>query len=129
VLLAPAILLQWDVLNAGVGSVDDDLLFASALAGAAQVAITLGRTRAIRSTATHLMPLVVASLDALVVLALSGSLLVLGVLYWFPDEHASLATHGYPLVLLWGGFQLLAVVLAEVTARALLRWLDPAPDS
>lgn len=43
----------------------------------------------------------IASLNALVVLALSASLLLLVVLYWFPNEHASLANRGFPVALMW----------------------------
>jgi hypothetical protein len=65
------------------------------------------------------------SFNALVVLALTWPLLLLLVLDWFPDEHASLANRGFPLFLLWAGVQAVAVLLAEATARLFFWWLEP----
>ena len=61
------------------------------------------------------------------VLALSSSLLVLGVLEHFAVEHAAIANRGIPVVGLWFGLQLLAVAMAEVTGRAVFWWLEPQP--
>ena len=41
----------------------------------------------------------IAAIDALVVLTLRATLLPLTVLYWFPDEHASMANRGFPVFL------------------------------
>jgi hypothetical protein len=51
------------------------------------------------------------------------------VLWGFADEHASLAYRGYPVVVLWLGVQLAAVVLSEVTGRVVFWWLEPHPRS
>jgi hypothetical protein len=67
----------------------------------------------------------IASLNALVVLALSGSLLLLLVLHSFPDEHAAIARRGFPVVVLWAGVQVVAVALAEATGRFFFWWLEP----
>jgi uncharacterized membrane protein YidH (DUF202 family) len=123
VLLAPAISMRWGGLDAGVGSLDEDILGASLVMGAVHLVAVATRRRYERRTAPRRAHVWIASLNALVMLGLSASLLLLAVLYWFPDEHASLANRGFPVVLLWVGIQLVAVVLAEVTARFLLRWL------
>jgi hypothetical protein len=47
------------------------------------------------------------------------------VLASFPDEHAALANRGFPVVGLWLGIQLTAVVLAEATGRLVFWWLEP----
>jgi len=62
-----------------------------------------------------------------VVLALSASLLVLGVLEHFAAEHAAIANRGIPVVGLWAGLQIVAVALAETTGRAVFWWLEPHP--
>ena len=46
----------------------------------------------------------------------AGPVLLLLVLYWFPDEHASLANRGFPVFLLWAGVQGVAIVLAGALA-------------
>lgn len=126
VLLAPAVSTRWGGVDASVGSLDKDILAASLVVSTAHLAAVGNRRRHERRTGCRRAHAWMASLNALVVLALSASLLVLGILYWFPDEHASIADRGLPIVLLWGGIQLVAVVLAETTARVVLRWLRPA---
>jgi hypothetical protein len=69
----------------------------------------------------------IAAVDALVVLTLAATILPVVVLWGFADEHASLANHGYPVVALWFGVQLAAVVLAETTGRVVFWWLEPHP--
>jgi hypothetical protein len=123
-ILAPAIAVQWGLLNAGVGSVDDDILMASAIVGATHMVLAWRRLRDEERTALRRVHIWIASLNALVVLALGASLLLLFVLYWFPDEHASLANRGFPAFVLWGGIQAVAVLLAEATGRFLFQWLE-----
>jgi len=125
VVVAPAIAVQSGVLNAGVGSMDTDLLAASAAAGAAHVALAWRRLRDEERIAARRLHVWIASLNSLVVLALSASVLLLLVLYWFPDEHASLANRGFPVSLLWAGILGVAIVLAEATARFFFWWLEP----
>jgi hypothetical protein len=76
-------------------------------------------------TAARRLHVWIASFNAIVALALTGPLLLLLVLDWFPDEHASLANRGFPLFLLWAGVQAVAVLLAEATARLFFWWLEP----
>jgi hypothetical protein len=53
--------------------------------------------------------------------------LLLAILYGFADEHASVADRGYPVVVLWTGVQVVAVVVAELTGRFVFWWLEPHP--
>lgn len=125
VVLIPAVAVRSEMLNAGVGSMDDDVLAASAAMGAVHMVLAWRRLRDEERTAARRLHLWIASLNALVVLALSASLLLLLVLYWFPDEHASLANRGFPVFVLWAGVQGAAVLLAEATARFFFWWLEP----
>jgi hypothetical protein len=125
VVLAPAVAVRSEVLNAGVGSIDEDVLAASAAIGAVHMVLAWRRLRDEERIAARRLHLWIASLNALVVLALSASVLLLLVLYWFPDEHASLANRGFPLFLLWAGVQAVAIFLAEVAARLFFWWLEP----
>jgi hypothetical protein len=129
VIVAPVFAMGWGVLNAGIGSMDGDVLTASLGMAAVHVAAVVHRRRHQRRTSGSRTRAWIASLNALVVLALSASVLLLLVLHTFPDEHASLASRGYPVTALWVGIQLVAVVLAEATARLVLRWLEPASAS
>jgi predicted Co/Zn/Cd cation transporter (cation efflux family) len=125
VVVIPAVAVRWGVLNAGVGSIDDDVLAASAAIGAVHMVLVWRRLRDGERTAARRLHLWIASLNALVVLALSASLLLLLVLYLFPDEQASLANRGFPVLVLWAGVQGVAVLLAEATARFFFWWLEP----
>jgi hypothetical protein len=125
VVLAPALFMRVGVLDAGVGSVDDDILIASVLVGLVHAVLTWNRLHGeerIRQRRAHVW---IASLDALVVLALGASLLLLAVLISFPDEHVTLGDRGFPVVTMWAAIQLVAVLLAEATARIVLWWLEP----
>jgi hypothetical protein len=125
VVLAPAVAVRSEVLNAGVGSLDDDVFAASAVVGAIQMALAWRRLRDEERIAARRLHLWIASLNALVALALSASLLLLVVLYLFPDEQATLANRGFPVFLVWAGVQGVAVLLAEATARFVFWWLEP----
>ena len=126
IVLVPAVAVRsQEVLNAGVGSVDDDILAASAAMGAAHVVLAWRRLRDEERLAARRLHVWIASLNALVVLALSASVLLLLLLYLFPDEHASLANRGFPMFLLLAGVQGVAILLAEATARLIFWWLEP----
>ena len=45
-----------------------------------------------------------------------------------PTSTPPSANRGYPVVPLWGGVQLLAVALAELTGRLVFWWLEPHPE-
>jgi hypothetical protein len=126
IVLAPAVAVRSEeVLNAGVGSLDDDILAASAAMGAVYVVLAWRRLRDEQRIAARRLHVWIASLNALVVLALSAPVLLLLILYLFPDEHASLANRGYPVFLLLAGVQGVAILLAEATARLFFWWLEP----
>jgi hypothetical protein len=126
--LAPALAVRWAVFRSDIGGVAGrDIVAASVLVGAGHAAVAWTRLRCEKRTAARRSHIWIASLNALVVLALSASLLVLGVLVLFADEHAAIANRGLPVVVLWGGLQLVAVALAEMTGRLVFWWLEPHP--
>jgi hypothetical protein len=123
VIMAPAFAIELAGDRGGIGATADlDLLIASAVIVPGHAA---RRRRDEERTAVRRADVWIASLDSLVVLALATTLLVLVGLVSFPDEHAALANRGYPVVVLWSGLLLVAVVLAEVTARLVFWWLEP----
>lgn len=127
--LAPALAVRWAVFRSDVeGVAGRDIVAASVLVGAGHAAVAWTRLRCEKRTAARRSHIWIASLNALVVLALAASLLVLGVLEQFADEHATIANRGLPVVALWAGLQLVAVALAEATGRLVFWWLEPHPE-
>lgn len=122
VLVAPALLLQTEVLDAGAGSLDDDLLVASVLAGGVHAVLAWRRMRAEPLGTSR----AIAAVNGLVVLALGASLLLLALLVAFPDEHFTLEHQDFPVVTMWAATQLVAVGLAEAAARVTYWWLSGA---
>lgn len=131
VVLAPALAVRWTTLRSGVGGaggiVGWDLVAASAVVGAGHATTARARLRCEHRIAARGSHVWIASLNALVVLALGASLLVLGVLERFAEEHGAIANRGLPVVALWAGLQLVAVGLAEATGRLVFWWLEPDP--
>jgi hypothetical protein len=126
--LAPALAARWAVFRSDIAGVGGrDIVAASVLIGAGHAAVAWTRLRCEKRTAARRSHIWIASLNALVVLALSASLLVLAVLRLFADEHAAIANRGVPVVALWAGLQLVAVALAEITGRVVFWWLEPHP--
>jgi hypothetical protein len=126
--LAPALAVRWAVFRSNISGVAGrDIVAASVVVGAGHAAVAWTRLRCEKRTAARRSHIWIASLNALVVLALSASLLVLGVLAAFADEHARFANLGMPVVVLWAGLQLVAVAMAEVTGRLVFWWLEPHP--
>jgi peptidoglycan biosynthesis protein MviN/MurJ (putative lipid II flippase) len=105
--------------------VDDDILIASVVVGLVHAVLAWYRLRDKEQTRQRRAHVWIASLDALVVLALSASLLLLAVLISFPDELVSLGNRGFTVVTMWAAIQLVAVLLAETTARVVFSWLEP----
>jgi hypothetical protein len=127
--LAPALAVRWAVFRSDIGGLAGrDVVVASAVVGAGHALVAWSRLRSEERTAWRRSHIWIASLYALVVLALSASLLVLGVLEAFADEHAAIADRGLPVVVLWAGLQLVAVALAEGTGRLVFWWLEPRPE-
>jgi hypothetical protein len=130
VIVAPAFAVKLASDRGGMGDTEGlDVVAASVVLGAAHGVIAGSRLRAEERTAVRRADMWIAAVDALVVLALGATLLPVVVLWGFADEHASLASRGYPVVALWTGVQLLAVVLAEATGRLVFWWLEPHPRS
>lgn len=126
--IAPALAVNWAVFRSDIGGIAGrDLVATSVVIGAAHAATAWTRLRSEERTAERRSHIWIASLNALVVLALSASLLVLAVLERFAEEHAALANRGLPVVALWAGLQIVAVTLAETTGRFVFWWLEPHP--
>lgn len=128
VILAPAVAVKLAADRGSLGGSEGvELIVASAVLGAVHAVFAWARLRSEERVAVRRADMWIASIDALVVLALGATLLLVAVLYGFADEHASLADRGYPVVALWSGIQIVAVALAEATGRLVFRWLEPHP--
>ena len=129
VIIAPALAVKVAAERGGMGGTEGvDLIIASCVLGAAHAAVAWSRFLFEERTAVRRADMWIAAVDALVVLALGATVLLVAVLYGFSDEHASLAERGYPVVALWAGIQLAAIAVAEVTARVVFWWLEPHPS-
>lgn len=129
VIVAPAVAFNAAADRGGIGDLTDlDLVAASVLLGIGHAAIAAHRLWFEEHVAIRRTDLWIAALDALAVLALAATVLPLVVLWGFADEHASIAGRGYPVVALWIGVQVVAIVAAEATGRVVFRWLEePVP--
>jgi hypothetical protein len=126
VILMPALAVKLAADRGGMGDAEGvDLIVASGGLGLLHAGVASARLRSEERIAVRRADMWIAALDALVVLALGATLLLLGILYGFSEEHASLADRGYPVVVLWAGIQLVAIGAAEVTARYVFWWLEP----
>lgn len=126
VIMAPALSIELAANRGGIGETQGlDLLVASLVIATVHAGAAARRLRFEERTAERRADTWIANIDALVVLTLSTTLLVLVVLVSFPDEHAALANRGFPVVVPWAGLQLVGVVLAELTGRLVFRWLEP----
>jgi len=128
VIVAPAVAVKLAADRGGMGDSEGvELIVASGVLGAVHAVFAWARLRSEERVAVRRADMWIASIDALVVLALGATLLLVAIMYGFADEHASLADRGYPVVALWSGIQILAVVLAEATGRIVFWWLEPHP--
>jgi hypothetical protein len=128
VVVAPALAVKVAADRGGMGDTKGlDLVVASAVLGAVHAVVAGRRLRSEERTVVRRPDMWIAAVDALVVLTFAATTLPVVVLWGFADEHASLANRGYPVVVLWFGVQLLAVVLAEITGRVVFWWLEPHP--
>jgi hypothetical protein len=126
VIMAPSLAVKLAAERGGLGTNTGlDLLVASAAIATPHAVVAARRLRAEEQSAVWRADVWIASIDALVVLALATTSLVLVVLVGFAEENAILAARGFPVVALWIGLQLVAVVLAEGTGRFVFRWLEP----
>jgi hypothetical protein len=130
VVLAPALAVKVASDRGGMGDTDGlDLVIASAILGSLHALVAASRLRSEERTAVRRTDMWIAAVDALVVLALAATVLPVLVLWGFAEENASLANRGYPVVALWAGVQVSAIVLAEATGRVVFWWLEPHPRS
>lgn len=128
VIVMPALAVKLASDRGGMGDAEGlDLIVASTVLGSLHAVVAGTRLRSEERTAVRRADMWIAAVDALVVLALGAALLLIGILYGFADEHASLADRGYPVVALWTGIQLLAIAAAEATGRFVFWWLEPHP--
>jgi hypothetical protein len=126
VIMAPSLAIKVAADRGGMGtSTGLDLIIASAVVATPHALIAARRLRAEERLAVRRTDVWIAAVDALVVLALATTSLVLVIFVGFAEEHAILAERGFPVVALWVGLQLVAVALAELTARRVFRWLEP----
>jgi hypothetical protein len=126
VLLAPALALQLAAARGGLGGFAAmDLVLASAVLGALHATVAGVRLRNEERIAVRRADMWIAAVDGLVVLAIGATALLFAFLIGFPDEQSSLVDRGYPVISLWVGIQLLAIGLAELTARFVFWWLEP----
>lgn len=130
VILAPAVVLSVTARQGGLPrSHGRDLLVVSALIGLVHAKVVLDRLRDEVTHAGRLVDVWIAAFDSLVVLALGATGLLLAILGGFAEQHAALLNEGWPVLLLWIGIQLLAVAIAEISGRAIFRWLEPRRDA
>jgi hypothetical protein len=126
VVIAPAVAVRATGARAGIeGEYDLDLLVASAVVGGVHAVVAWRRLVDEERMAERAIDVWIAAIDALVVLAFASTWLIAGVLLGFTDWHALLARRGAPVVVLWTGVALVAVVMAELTGRGVYRWLEP----
>lgn len=125
VIMAPAIAIELAGTAAGMPGESLDLVATSFLIGGVHAIVAWSRLLSEERIAVRRADMWIAAIDAIVVLALSATVLVLVVLIVFVDEHSWFADRGYPVFVLWGGIQLAAVILAELTGRFVFWWLEP----
>lgn len=126
VIVGPAVVLATAARKGGLPGIHGvDLLVASAVVGGIHAGVAFARLTDEARAAARGVDVWIAAVDALVVLGLVGSLLLVAVLGGFAEHHAVLVNRGWPVVLLWTGVQLVAVVLAEAAGRFVFRWLEP----
>ena len=86
VIVAPAVAMRWGVLHDGVGSLDVDILAASVAVAAFNTAVSWERLLYEERAARQRLHVWIASLNALVALALGATVLVVVVLLFFPTS-------------------------------------------
>lgn len=123
--MAPSVVLALTARKGGLSGLHGvDLLLGSGIVGTFHAVVAYRRLTDERRIAERAVDAWIAAVDALVVLALGATLLLVGVLGGFADEHAVLINRGWSVVWLWVGVQLVAVLLAEATGRLVFRWLE-----
>ncbi|HEV2809253.1 MAG TPA: hypothetical protein VGV93_02500 [Acidimicrobiales bacterium] len=126
IIVAPSLVLAGAAQKGGlVGAHGLDLVVASSVLGSSHAALVWIRLRRQLLRYADTADVLIATLNATVVVALATTMLLLVVLGGFAPQHAVLVNRGWPVLGLWIGMHLVAMALAEVTRSLVLRWLDP----
>jgi len=126
VIMAPSIAIKQAADKGGMGDTPGtDLVIGSLLIAFVHAVIAGRRLQSEERVALRRLDLWISALNAIVVLALLATLLLVVILRGFADEHSSLANRNYPVLALWMGVQVLAVACAELTGRFVFWWLEP----
>lgn len=125
VVIAPAVVLAVTARQGGLPQSHGlDLVVASFLIGSIHAAIVWSRLRDETRHAHRVVDVWISEFDALVVLALGATMLLLITLGGFAEQHAVLVNNGWPVIALWAGVQVSAVAISEATGRLLFWWLE-----
>lgn len=115
---------------AGKGGLPDahglDLVGVSLLLGGGHAVIVWQRLRDELRHGVSFLDAFIAEFDALVVLALLATGLLIVVLGGLAPEHSALVNQGWPVIGLWAVVLFTAIGVAELTRTAVLRWLGGA---
>ena len=126
VVMAPSVAVWLAANQGGMGGDSGlDLILASLVIGGWDAMLVWRRLRDEERIALRRADIWLASAIALVVQAFGATLLLVVVLHSFADEHSWMANRDYPVIALWAGIQLLAVLFAEGSGRLVFRWLEP----
>jgi hypothetical protein len=129
VVIAPSVVLAVTARQGGLPqSHGFDLVVASALIGAIHAAIVRARLRDETRHAHRVVDVWISAFDSLVVLALGATMLLVIVLGGFAEQHAVMVNNGWPVIWLWSGVQVAAVVISELSGRLLFWWLEERAD-
>lgn len=126
IIVAPSLVLAGAAEKGGlVGAHGLDLVVTSSVLGSSHAALVWVRLRRQLLHHPDTADVLIATLNATVVVALATTMLLLVVLGGFAPQHAVLVNRGWPVLALWIGVHLVAMALAELTRSLVLRWLDP----
>ena len=125
VVIAPSVVLAVTARQGGLPqSRGFDLVIASALIGAVHATIVRARLRDETRHAHRVIDVWISEFDSLVALALGATMLLVIVLGGFAEQHAVMVNNGWPVLWLWSGVQVTAVVISELTGRLVFWWLE-----
>lgn len=128
VIVAPGVVLALTARKGGLpGAHGIDLVIASSVIGTAHAVVVWLRLWRELRVGHRVVDACIAAFDALVVLAVAVTLLLIVVLGGFARQHAVLINQGWPVLGLWVLVQVAAVAMAELTRTAVLRWLASVP--
>lgn len=125
VVVAPALIIDSTATGGGVAPSWQalDLVAVSAVLGLGYGVVCSRRLRRQSTETRSRANAWIAAVHALVALALLSSLLLAVVLHELGSLQAPLAGQEWSLLTLWGGVQLVAIVVAEAVERRVFRWL------